>query len=153
MPECLPSQCADFKALQVPTASQHWLWTDKILSGNKLSHYESGIFVNLLTEPESQREELGIAWSPRSLKTIMGVFLSPWWCAAVFFLEQLTRVFLVTAGEDGYLGELSTQLENLNIQRVLSFPWSCFPHPLLFYFSRKVQKWMVLLSGALQLTG
>lgn len=153
MPECLPSQCAGFKALQVPTDSQHWLWTDKILSGNKLSHYESGIFVNLLTEPESQREELGIAWSPRSLKTITGVFLSPWWCAAVFFLEQLTRVFLVTAGEDGYLGELSTQLENLNIQRVLSFPWSCFPHPLLFFFFRKVQKWMVLLSGALQLTG
>lgn len=68
-----------------------------------------------------------------------GVFLSPWWCAAFFFLEQLTHVFLGTAGEDGYLGELSTQLENLNIQRVLSFPWSCFPHSLLFFYQKSTE--------------
>lgn len=52
----------------------------------------------------------------------MSVFLSPLWYMTTFVLEELFHVFLVTVGEDRYLGELCTQLGSQCRQRVLSFP-------------------------------
>lgn len=104
-----------------------------------------------------RRKESSVAWIPKSFKKnyIMRVFLSPWWYVTIFLLEELFHVFLVTAGEDRYLGELCTQLESLCRQRLLSFPWSCFsPQPPTFLFC-KAQKWKAHLWKAshLRLTG
>lgn len=96
-----------------------------------------------------QREELSIAWILSHFKNyITNVFLSPWWYVTIFLLTKLFHVFLVTAGEDGYLGELCTQLGSLSRQRFLRFPWSCLPpQPPTFFFCT-AQKWKAHLWKA-----
>lgn len=62
MPECLPSQRARFKALQISADSQYQMRTGKFLSEFSISlgksfHYPLG---------RVQREELSVAWIPKS---------------------------------------------------------------------------------------